>query len=70
MRIRIRARAMYDSCMTKQKDKIEYPRFQARLSQDNIDWLKLENNNFGSWNKFFNELRRRYDKRGTKTKTG
>lgn len=50
--------------MTKKDNgKKEYPRFQQRISQENIDWLREEHNNFGSWNKFFNELRRKYNKK-------
>lgn len=51
------------------EQKIEYRKFQnARLSDENQDWLKSERKKYGSWNKFFNELRKSYE-RSTKKHT-
>jgi hypothetical protein len=48
--------------MTKEKDKFKYPIFSQRISKENKNWLKNEKQNYPSWNKFFDELRKRYNK--------
>ena len=39
---------------------LSYNAFSARLSDDNIEWLKSERINFKSWNLLFNDLRKHY----------
>ena len=36
---------------------------KARLSEETQEWLVEENKKYGSWEKFFKELKKRYDRR-------
>jgi len=40
--------------------KIEYPIFNQRISIENINWLKKEKKKYKTWNKFFDELIKKY----------
>jgi hypothetical protein len=46
----------------KEKEKFRYPVFSARIDQETLDWLKIEARGYDSWNKFFKELKKRYEK--------
>lgn len=52
---------------TKEKDERKRGFYQpfrnARLSEEMQDWLRKENKKYKSWEKFFKELRKRYDKK-------
>jgi len=41
---------------------LKYPVWTVRIEEETRDWLKKENENYGSWNKFFKEIRKRYEK--------
>ena len=49
--------------MTKKekKPKIDYPVYQARLSKDIIEWLRIERTKYGTANKMFNEIKKIYE---------
>jgi hypothetical protein len=45
---------------------LHYRNFSQRLDEDNHEWLREENEKYGSWNKFFKEIKRRYFNENTK----
>lgn len=51
--------------MAKEKEKRGFykPFTNARLSEETKDWLREENKKYGSWEKFFKELKKRYERR-------
>lgn len=45
----------------KQKKKIQYTIFAQRIEDEIQNWLKVENQKYGSWNLFFREIKKRYE---------
>ena len=48
--------------MKKHKDK-QYPVWTVRLEKEMVEWLKRENEEYKTWNKFFKELKKRYEEK-------
>lgn len=48
----------------KEKRGFYQPFRKARLSEETQDWLVKENKKYKSWEKFFKELKERYEKYG------
>lgn len=53
--------SMTISMTKKTNKKFNYPIFNQRLSYEMINWLNREKTNYKTWNKFFEELKKRFE---------